>query len=290
MTFLAPVSTPGTYEFQVADLLHDPTLNRWTEAQIDGYINEARKQCVMDTGCLRTLQNSFVTGGVEQYTFGAVDGGVILAPGSGYSNPQISFSGGGGSGVAAAVSQSGGAVNAISFSNFGSGYTSAPAATITDTGAGVGATAQVGIISVLTYDILSINLIWGTERYTLQWYPWRLFSAWYRPFLAASYQRQPVAWAVYGDASIFVGPCPDQSYAIEVDSIILPTPYAVGDTTTVDAIPPMSQDPIKFYAAYLAKNNAQNYGEANQFLEQYQRRVKEVTSVYTGRLPDVYSG
>jgi hypothetical protein len=52
----------------------------------------------------------------------------------------------------------------------------------------------------------------------------------------------------------------------------------------------MSQDPIKFYAAYLAKNNAQNYGEAQQFLEQYQRRVREVTSVYTGRLPDVYGG
>jgi hypothetical protein len=290
MTFLAPATTPGTYEFQVYDLLHDPNGNRWTQSQIDGYINEARKQTVMDTGCLRTLQNSYVTGGVEQYTFGAVDGGVVLTPGAGYSAPAISFSGGGGSGVAATVSQSGGAVNAVSFTNFGSGYSSAPVATITDSGAGAGATAQVGVISVLTYDILSVNLLWGTERYSLQWYPWRMFSAWFRPFLAASYQRQPVAWAVYGDNGIFVGPCPDQSYAIEVDSIILPTPYAIGDTTTADAIPPMSQDPIKFYAAYLAKNNAQNYGEAQQFLEQYQRRVREVTSVYTGRLPDVYGG
>jgi len=289
MTYLAPATTPGTYEFQVYDLLHDPNGNRWSESQIDGYINEARKQLVMDTGCLRTLQTSYVSGGQEQCVFGAIGGGVILTQGAGYSSPTIAFSGGGGSGVAAALTQSGGAVNTISFTNFGSGYTSAPTATISDP-SGSGATAQVGLISVLTYDILSINLIWGTERYTLQWYPWRQFSAWFRPYVSASYQRQPVSWAVYGDNSVFFGPTPDQSYAIEVDSVILPTPYAIGDTTTIDAIPPMNQDPIKFYAAYLAKNNAQNYGEAGQFLEQYQRRVREVVSVYTGRLPDVYQG
>ena len=107
---------------------------------------------------------------------------------------------------------------------------------------------------------------------------------------AASYQRQPVSWAVYGDNAIFIGPTPDQTYAIEVDSVVLPTPFAVGDTTTIDNIPPMCQDPIKFYAAYLAKSNAQSYGEAEKKLEEYQRRVREVVSVYTGRLPDVYQG
>jgi hypothetical protein len=288
VTTLGPSTTPGTYEFQVYDQLHDPNGNRWSEAQIDGYINEARKQTVMDTGCLRTLQQSFVTGGTEQYQFGQVCGGVVSNQGTGYVNPSVSFSGGGGSGVAAALTMSGGAVNAISFSSFGSGYTSPPIATVTDTGGGTGATVQVGVINVNTYDILGIHLIWGTERYTLQWYAFRQFSAWIRPFLASSYQRQPAAWAVYGDNSIFIGPTPDQSYAIEVDSVVLPTPLAIGDTTTIDNIPPMCQDPIKFYAAYLAKSNAQNYGEAEKKLEEYQRRVREVVGVYTGRLPDAY--
>lgn len=288
MTTLGPSTTPGTYEFQVLDQLHDPNENRWSGPQIDGYINEARKQTVMDTGCLRTLQTNYITGGIEQYQFGQVSGGVILTPGASYSSPSISFSGGGGTGVAATLSQSGGAVNTISFSAFGSGYSSAPVATVTDSGAGTGATVQVGVINVNTYDILGIHLLWGTERYTLQWYPFRQFSAWFRPFTAASYQRQPVCWAVYGDNSIFIGPTPDQSYAIEIDSVVLPTPFVVGDTTTVDNIPPMCQDPIKFYAAYLAKSNAQNYGEAEKKLEEYQRRVKEVVGVYTGRLPDVY--
>jgi hypothetical protein len=290
VTTLGPSTTPGTYEFQVYDQLHDPNGNRWTESQIDGYINEARKQLVMDTGCLRTLQNTFVTGGIEQYQFGQVTGGVILTPGSGYTSPAVGFTGGGGTGVAATLLESGGAVNTISFTNFGSGYSSAPVASVTDGGPGVGATAQVGVINVNTYDILGIHLLWGTERYTLTWYPFRVFSAWFRPFTAASYQRQPVSWAVYGDNAIFIGPTPDQTYAIEVDSVVLPTPFAVGDTTTIDNIPPMCQDPIKFYAAYLAKSNAQSYGEAEKKLEEYQRRVREVVSVYTGRLPDVYQG
>jgi len=288
VTTLGPNTTSGTYEFQVLDLLHDPNFNRWTQAQIDGYINEARRQLVMDTGCLRTLQASYLTAGIEQYTFGQVTGAVITAAGSNYSGPSVSFSGGGGTGVAATLSQSGGAVNTITFTNYGSGYTSVPSYNLTDSGAGAGATLAIGILSVNTYDILGINLIWGTERYSLLWRPFREFSAWYRPFTAPAYQRQPVAWAVYGDNQIFIGPTPDQSYAVEFDSVILPTPFATGDVSTIDAIPTLNQDPIKFYAAYLAKNNAQSYGEAGGFLEQYQRRLREVVSVYTGRLPDVY--
>lgn len=289
MTTLGPSTTPGTYEFQVLDLLHDPNAARWSLSQIDGYINEARRQLVMDTGCLRTLQTSYITQGVEQYPFGSISGAAILTPGTNYSAPAVAFSGGGGSGVAATLSQSGGAVNTITFSNYGSGYSTAPTATVTDTGAGSGATIGVGVINVNTYDILNVNLLWGTQRYTLQWLPFSAFSARFRPYTAASYQRQPVCWAPYGEAGIFLGPTPDQTYAVEFDSIVLPTPFATGDTTTIDPIPPRNQDPVKFYAAYLAKNNAQNYGEAEQFRGQYLMRLHEVSASYTRRVPDVYT-
>ena len=289
MTTLGPSTTPGTYEFQVLDQLHDPNAQKWTIPQIDGYINEARRQLVMDTGCLRTLQQSYVTQGQEQYIFGQVTGASILTQGAGYSAPTIAFSGGGGTGVAATVSVSGGAVNTITFTNFGSGYSSAPTATISDS-TGLGATVAVGIINLNTYDVLNASLYWGTARYAMEWRPFRWFSAWIRPYNAQSYQRQPAYWSTYGDNSLFVGPTPDQTYAIEFDTVILPTPFVTGDTTTQDAIPPMSQDPIKFYAAYLAKNNSQNYGEAEQFRNQYNRRLNEVTSAYTGRIPDLYGG
>lgn len=289
MTYLAPVTTPGTYEFQVADLLHDPNLSRWSESQLDGYINEARRQLVMDTGCLRTLQASYVTQGVEQYQFGSVSGAAILTGGSGYSAPSVTFSGGGGSGAAATLTQSGGAVNSIVFTSYGSGYTSAPTATVSDTGGGTGCTVGVGIISLNTYDFLGVHVFWGTQRYSLDWQPFSKFSAWFRPYTPAAYQRQPACWASYGEASIFVGPTPDQSYATEFDTVVLPTDFAIGDSTTPEVIPLRNQDPIKFYAAHLAKFNAQNYGEAESFLQKYQQRLREVCASYTRRIGSIYA-
>jgi hypothetical protein len=288
VTTLGPITTAGTYEFQVGDLLHDTTFNRWSQSQIDTYINTARKQLVMDTGCLRTLQQLFLTAGVEQYLFGQVSGAIITSGGTNYSGPSVVFTGGGGTGAAATLTQSGGAVNTITFTSFGSGYTSAPNAVISDIGIGAGAAISVGIVNFLTFDILGVHPLWGTQRYALDWYPFRNFSALFRQWTAAAYQRQPVAWAVYGDNSVFIGPPPDQSYPIEFDSIILPTPFAVADTTTQDAIPAMAQDPIQFYAAYLAKKNAQNLGEAEAHLNDYRRKLLEVTSVYTGRIKSQY--
>jgi hypothetical protein len=288
MTTLSPPNTPGTYEWQVADLLHDPNQARWSQVQLDAYINEARRQLVMDSGCLRTLQQSYITQGVEQYVFGTVTGASILTPGSGYTAPTVSFSGGGGSGVAATVTQSGGAVNTISFSSYGSGYTSAPTATISDP-SGTGATLACGVISANTFDMIDAHLYWGTQRYTLLWSPFSLFSSKYRPYTAAAYQRQPAGWAIYGLQSIFVGPTPDQTYASEFDTVILPAPLATGDASTQDPIPTQNQDPIKFYAAHLAKFNAQNYGESEQFLNKYQMRLRECCASYTRRIGNIYA-
>lgn len=279
------MTTLADYEFQVADLLHDPTHVKWSLAQLDNYINEARRQLVMDTGCLRSLQQSYVTTGTEQYVFGQVTGGVVVSGGSGYVNPVVSFTGGGGTGVAATLSQSGGAVNTIAFTSFGSGYSSVPSATVTDTGGGTGAALAFGIFNVNTYDVLDVKLYNGNRRYDLIWAPFRQFSYLYRPYQLGTWVQQPCAWAVYGDNTIFIGPVPDQSYAAEFDTIILPTSYAVGDYATVDAIPLVSQDPIKFYAARLAKKNAQSFGEAEGFFNDYRTKLLEVTSVYTGRVP-----
>ena len=110
----------------------------------------------------------------------------------------------------------------------------------------------------------------------------------FRQWTSDAYQRQPVAWSVYGDNSVFIGPPPDQSYPLEFDTITLPWHFAVGDTTSQDIIPRMSQDPIPMYAAYLAKKNAQNLGEAEAHLNDYRRRMLEVTSAYTGRIKSLY--
>lgn len=277
------------YETQVADQLHDLSHSNWTLTQLDGYINEARRKLVMDTGCLRALQPAYITQAIEQYTFGQVGGGIITAAGANYSNsPTVTFTGGGGSGVAATLGVSGGAVNTITFTSFGSGYTSAPTANIVDA-TGTGASISLGVISYNTFDVLGVSVQWGSQRYQAQWMPFSRLSALLRQWTAATYQRQPVAWSCYGHTSVFIGPPPDQTYPVEFDTVVLPNNYAVGDYVTVDAIPLVAQDPIKFYAAGLAKQNNQNFGEAETFFNFYRMKMLEVSAAYTRRLPNAFS-
>lgn len=281
------VITMCQYEADVADLLHDPNNAFWSLAQIDNYINKARIQVAMDSGCLRSLQASYVTQGQENYIFGQISGGMVLNGGSNYTAPTISFSGGGGTGVAATLGVSNGAVNAITFTNLGSGYTSAPAYTISDA-TGSGAILGIGVINGYTYDIFDVHVLWGTQRYTLQWQPFSVFSAKFRPWTAAVYQRQPICWAAYGEQSIFIGPAPDQTYAVEFDSVVLPAPLVSQDCTTIDPIPAKYNECVNYYAAHLAKKNAQQFGESESFKAQYLAKLNEVGAAYVRRIPDIY--
>ncbi len=278
----------STYETQVADLLHDPNHVQWSVSQLDNYINAARLKLVMDTGCLRTLQETYCTLGTEQYQFGQVTGANIVNGGTGYTAPTATFGAdplGSGTGAAATLTVSNGVITAITFTSFGSNYVGVPPITISDS-TGTGASIVAGVINVNTYDVLGINIVWGAYRYALEWRAWSNFSAQMRGYTTLT--RQPVMWAVYGNTAIFVGPLPDQTYPMEVDSIIQPT--ALANYTTNDPIPPIAQDPIKFYAAYLAKFYDQSYGEAETFLQQYEQRVREVDSAYTRRIPSIYQG
>lgn len=275
------------YEGQVADLLHDPSNLKWSISQLDSYINQARRQLCIDSGCLRSLQQSYVTQGVESYTFGSITGMVVTAGGSGYTGtPTVTFAGGGGTGVAATLTQVGGAVNTVSLTANGSGYSSAPTPTIVG-GPGINAALGIGLINVYTYDVLNVAIYWGTERYVLRWFPFRKITALLRPFQTSAYQRQPAAWAMYGENQIFIAPVPDQSYAVEFDTVILPTPLA--DYVTLDTIPSMRQDCVQYYAAYLAKQNSQSFGEAESFKGQYRTKLAETGGAFVGRIPDTYA-
>lgn len=266
------------YQAEVEDLLHDPSQQTWTVTQISNYINRARTKVVTDTGCLRSLQSAYVMQGDESYDFGTVWGAAITAGGAGYSTPTVGFSGGGGSGVAATLGVSSGAVTSISFTNNGSGYTSAPAASIT--GAGSGATIAAGAVNVNTYDVLGISLIWGQERISLLWRPWSKFSELARQWVGL--QRRPVFWACYGETTIFVGPLPDQTYQVELDTVVLPTALTIG--TDVDPIPVLMQPPIAYKAAELAMLNQRRFGEAMSFANQYEKRMYDVSNAYVRRI------
>jgi hypothetical protein len=280
----------ATYETQVADLLHDPANVTWSTPQLARYINEARRQLVMDTGCLRVLQTVVLTQGVEVYSLrsGALTGALITAGGTGYVAPTVSFAGGGVTGVAATLGVTSGAVTSISFSNFGSGYTIGATDQWVDVvesivGPGSGATLTVGAIDLNTYDVLDVHVYWGNERYRLNWRPWSVFSMQMRAWVGL--QQRPIMWAVYGDNRFYVGPLPDQAYQVDLDTVILPADIS---GVTVDPISPAYQDPIKFYAAHLAKINQQMYGEAATFKKLYFDNLADKSSAYVRRVPNPY--
>ena len=138
----------------------------------------------------------------------------------------------------------------------------------------------------LNMDILNINVYWGNSRLPLRYLPWTQFNAQMRFW--QNYIGQPVAYSMYGPGQFYVVPVPDQTYTVEIDTVI--QPVTLVNSTDVDEIPNPWTGPVQFYAAYLAKFKEQSYGEAELFKNQYISQAQSVLSTtYTRRIPDPYS-
>ncbi len=125
-----------------------------------------------DTAATGTLLSTLFgnAGGFGSVVNAGVNNLVLGAGGAGYtSNPTVAFSGGGGTGAAAAANVSGGAVTSITITNPGTGYTSAPTVTLTGGGFTTAAgapTAVLGVVlqaSAITQDSSAANT--GTPGY-----------------------------------------------------------------------------------------------------------------------------
>ena len=137
-----------------------------------------------------------------------------------------------------------------------------------------------------TLDIIGINLIWGNTRIYLRYLPWTQFNAELRYW--QNYQGRPVAFSMYGQSSIYIGPIPDQTYSIELDTIVMPT--ALSTASPTETIPDPYTTPVAFYACHKAKYKEQAYGESEIFKQEYTNQVKAVlSSVFTRRLSTPYS-
>ena len=139
---------------------------------------------------------------------------------------------------------------------------------------------------IQTMDILNINLYWGNTRIPLRYLPWTQFNAELRFW--QNYIGRPIAFTVYGQQAFYLAPVPDQVYAMELDTIILPA--ALVNATDVDPIISPWTDPVAYYACHTAKFKEQSYGEAEIFLNQYKAKAMSVINTsFTRRMPDPYS-
>ena len=283
--------TLSNYLTQVEYLLHDANNNFWTVDQLTGYINEARSQLVRDTGCLRTVQNTSTpiassnpylstntntTPATPWVASTAVTAGQYV-----FSNIYIyQYQTSGTSGTAAPAYPTG--TNIFP-----------PTTTFPDGTATLLYVQNAEIIpfqalpqGINTVDILNINLYWGNSRIPMRYLPWSDFTSQLRYW--QNYIGRPICFSVYGQQQIYIAPVPDQSYYIELDTVILPQPLTT--LSQVDTILDPWSTAVQYYAAYKANFYEQSYGEAEIFQQQYNKKVLNVlNSTYTRRIPNPYS-
>ena len=278
------MATLSSYITEVRRLLHDANANFWSDAELTDAINGGRQRIVRDTGCLRTIQVATTpispTGGAAAvWTAGAtVNTGDYV-----YSNIfTYQVTNGGVLGTSAPPYPS--ATNVYP-----------PSSAFTD---GTAQLTYYGPAEIIPYsalpegsqtlDVLNLNLYWGNSRIPLRYLPWSNFNAQLRYW--QNYVGRPVCFSVFGQNQIYIAPVPDQSYTIELDTVILPTDLTLSSPNATDQINDPYTSPVKFYAAYLAKYKEQSYGEAEIYKQEYLKQTQAVlNSVFTRRIPDAYS-
>lgn len=278
------MATLSSYLTEVQRLLHDANAVFWSTSELTDYINDARERVVRDTGCLRTLQITSTplsnTGVVAiPWSNGlAVTAGEFI-----FSNIfiyQVTVSG----------------VLATDAAPYPTGTSTFPPSTpFTNGTATLQYSSNCEIISlaalpngIQTLDVLNVTLYWGNSRIPLRYLPWSNFNAQLRYW--QNYVGRPICFSTYGQGQLYIAPVPDQSYAIEVDTVILPTALSLNNPTQVDSIVDPYTTPVAFYAAYKAKYKEQSYGEAEIYKQEYAKHVQAVlNSTYTRRIPDPYS-
>jgi hypothetical protein len=307
------MSQLSSYVYATRDLLNDPGGLFWTSAQVNTYVNRARKKVAIDTLCIRSLPPS--TGSIAT----AVPG----AAGSGYTSPPtVTISApdgpnGGTQAVITANAPAGGAITGYTIVTPGTGYVAPPVVTVSG-GGGANATCvvtltalvstvtgqeiismasmtpalQLGTPGVLSaIGILSISASWGAMKPTLNYASWGEFQAKYRAYNVGN-NNYPEVWAQYGRGAtglIYLWPIPAQNVALEVDCICLPIDL-VSDAT-VDVIPDPYSDAVPYYAAHLAYLNAQRKDDAEFTRQSYLNRLMELgPAVIPPYAPSAYDG
>ena len=264
------MATLSSYLTEVQRLLHDANAVFWSTSELTDYINDARERVVRDTGCLRTLQITSTplsnTGVVAiPWSNGlAVTAGEFI-----FSNIfiyQVTVSG----------------VLATDAAPYPTGTSTFPPSTpFTNGTATLQYSSNCEIISlaalpngIQTLDVLNVTLYWGNSRIPLRYLPWSNFNAQLRYW--QNYVGRPICFSTYGQGQLYIAPVPDQSYAIEVDTVILPQPLSLNNPGATDVIVDPYTTPVAFYAAYKAKYKEQSYGEAEIYKQEYAKHVQAV--------------
>lgn len=307
------------YINQVQFLIHDQTNADFSTTELTNQINNARTAVALDFHCCRQAflapannapnlsvynpvstipsQEAYPLNGPNGLN-GQVVGAQVLTGGANYTPATIcTFSAGPAGSVLAQgtpVINASGAVIAINMTNWGTGYTPTlpsnvaqfPTVTITDSGGGTGATAQVSMFNNV-FNVISISYLWGNQRYSLRFRGFTLFQAYMRSQLF--FTQRGLIWTIHEQMGlVLIQPPPDQPYQTEWDVLFLPIPLVNVTDVETQVLPPYN-DAVQYYAAYLCLNKLQNFEQAEYMLKLYSARVPKIIIGAGGvRIPNVY--
>jgi hypothetical protein len=149
----------------------------------------------------------------------------------------------------------------------------------------LGVAATTGVSTALRVEQMVYAVGSGFQWFRSRPWPW-FFS--YRLSNPAPASGPPNMWSQYGQGStgsFYLDPLPDDIYALTPDCVCLPIDLI--DDTTVEAIPPLWQDAVAYFAAYLAlmsAQSAQRQADGLRMLKLYEEFVDRARRFAT---PDV---
>jgi hypothetical protein len=280
----------NAYIADVQRLLHDPNANYFAVNDLTSYINKGRSQIAIKGQCVRLLIS------------GSVSAIAITNGGSGYDPSTVIAVQGSGMGAIAAPTIVGGVITGVTLISGGSGYDNNTSVIAVDpTGAGAGAVFAPTLIGVnLTgvgqeqylystraaaaqqlnsgvrtpLGIFSVAVSWGSMKPMLTPKIWSEFQAYYRSY-STGMQSYPTIWSQYaqGDkGSMFVWPLPSQSTNMDWDTYCDVIPLQ--NDTDPEALPYPWTEAVKFYAAYLALDNAQRAKDSDRMHAEFLATMK----------------
>jgi hypothetical protein len=134
-----------------------------------------------------------------------------------------------------------------------------------------GVSATNGILGPL--NVRSVLYAVGSGQKWMRPRPWEWFQ-FYAQNNPVPPTGPPARWSVYGQGatgSFYIDPLPNFVYVMTCDCVCLPIPLV--NDSTVEAIPPLWQDAVSYFAAYLALLSAQSgarSADANRMMERFE--------------------
>lgn len=287
------------------DLLNPETLTSW--------INIARKEVAMRAQCVRAFTNSsgaiisatvtaggsgYVTpptvtitipdfpSGLAPFPLGdqatataTISGGAVTAVnivygGWGYYQPEITFSGGGGSGAAASPVLS--PLNLLTAGQEVYQFSD------------IDLTGNPGVESV--YYVRSVSVIYANFRYSIRIYDFSTYQALIRSYTAGAYQYVPTFGSQFGQGtagSFYFYPLPSQQQISEWDCLCLPSDLETN--LSVEAIPEPWCQAVKYFALSLAYGSLQNFNAMKFYEDLFDRQLLRYSQyARIGRAPNRY--